>query len=281
MICCVHHWRTESWVPESAVPTRPDFGERFPFDALRVYARSRQHLDAVDAAKRAAGYACLRGVEWRVGVSGGKDSTALAVLLAEIGAEVRGVSVKDDLDYPGEEEYIRALDIRTSPIEILRPGQSLRAFLRDSRISLLSNLHSRTAELSARWFYGLLHEHRATVGYDGVFLGLRAEESRGRAMNAVQRGPLYQRADGLWVAQPLAGWTALDVHAFLLERDVPVLPVYLCVDPGEDWSALRKSWWVVGGGPAARGGHYTWLRRWWPELWAAAVDIDPTVGSIS
>lgn len=81
------------------------------------------------------------------------------------------------------------------------------------------------------------------------------------------------------MAQPLANWSALDVHAFLAAREVPLLPVYLCVDPGADALALRKSWWVVGGGPA-RYGHYAWLRRWWPALWDRAVEIDPEVAAL-
>jgi hypothetical protein len=43
---------------------------------------------------------------------------------------------------------------------------------------------------------------------------------------------------------------------------------------------VRHSWWVAGGGPAAHG-HYAWLRRWWPELWELATEIDPSVGWIS
>ncbi len=268
-------------MPEGAAPARPGLGELYPWDLLREYARTSTHALRVASARRRIREAMASGRRFRVGVSAGKDSTALAVLIAECGGEVRGVAVKDDLDYPGEEAYIRALDIRTNPIDVLRPPVSLRAFLRDERVSLLENLHDRTSELSSRWFYGLLDGHRKADGYDGIFLGLRAEESRGRARNAWSRGPLYTRDDGLTVAQPLLDWTAEDVHAFLATRDVPLLPVYLCVDPGESWQRLRKSWWVVGGGPARRGGHYTWLRRWWPEQWLAACEIDPAVGAIS
>lgn len=280
MICCLHHWKQESWVPDSAIPTRPDLGAQYPFDLLREYAQSRQHAERVRYARDAVRFALSCRIDWRVGISAGKDSTALAVLLAEEGADVRGVSVKDDLDYPGEVDYVNALGLRTSLVDILTPGTRLRDFLRSSGVSLLDDLHSRTSDLSARWFYGLLNEHRHRNKYDGVFLGLRAEESPGRAKNANQRGVVYMRSDGLTVAQPLMRWAAEDVHAFLLARDVPILPAYLCIDPGEDWRLLRKSWWVVGGGTAARG-HYGWLRRWWPEQWAVACQIDPAVGAIS
>ena len=84
----------------------------------------------------------------------------------------------------------------------------------------------------------------------------------------------------MWIGQPLANWSALDVHAFLARREVPLLPVYHCIDPGADAMALRKSWWIVAGGPA-RYGHYAWLRRWWPALWEIAVSIDPEVSRLS
>lgn len=164
---------------------------------------------------------------------------------------------------------------------LLAPPVSLLAYLRATRPSLIEDLHSRTADLSARWFYGLLDEHRAQEGYGGVLLGLRAQESHGRRMNRATRGHVYQRSDGLHVGQPLADWSALDVHAYLWREQVPLLPVYLCVDPGVDALALRKSWWVCGGGPARMGGHYTWLRRWWPQCWRLAVEIDPEVATIS
>jgi 3'-phosphoadenosine 5'-phosphosulfate sulfotransferase (PAPS reductase)/FAD synthetase len=122
--------------------------------------------------------------------------------------------------------------------------------------------------------------HAIVVAAGGVVLGLRQEESAGRRMNVATRGLLYMRASGLWVSQPIARWSTLDVHAFCAAADVPLLPVYLCVDPGADWRRLRKSWWVCGGGPA-RHGHYGWLRRWWPEQWRRAVEIDAQVTRVS
>lgn len=277
-------WRrwTAEWLPEEAIPDHPELGLRYPWRQVATHRVTRAHRRVVDQARRYIAKALDLDRDWRVGVSCGKDSTALALLLAEEAGGFAGISVKDDLDYPGERAYLEALERRTGHrVEVLEPKESLRAFLKREGVSLVEELHSRAAELSSQHFYGLLDEHRARAGHDGVILGLRGEESRGRRLNLAMRGPIYRRDyDGLWVAQPLANWSALDVHAFCLSREVPLLPLYLCIDPEMDAFRIRKSWWVAGGGPA-RYGHYVWLRRWWPMLWEIAVDIDPEVAQLS
>ncbi len=237
----------------------------------------------MSAAKRIIEAANQGAHTWRLGLSCGKDSTALALLLHDMGATITAMSVKDDLDYPGEELYARTLAARCQiELEILRPAISLQGFLREQQISLVNDLHSRAAELSREHFYALLDQHRATMGYDAVMLGLRMAESRGRKMNVITHGATYTRKrDELTVCQPLARWEAIDVHAFLMSHDVPLLPVYGCIDPGMTWLDLRKSWWVAGGGPARMGSHYAWLRRWWPAQWERAVEIDPEVAALS
>lgn len=249
---------------------------------MALHARSQELVRRVEQARRHLDTALSRDVPggWRLSLSGGKDSSALAVLCA--GQPIQAMSVKDDMDYPGEREALHQLVQRTGhALTILTPPVSLLAYLQTTRPSLVEDLHGRTADLSARWFYGLLDAHREAEGYGGVLLGLRAQESRGRALNRATRGPVYQRADGLHVAQPLADWSALDVHAYLWREGVPVLPVYLCVDPGADALGIRKSWWVCGGYSAQMGSHYGWLRRWWPGMWRLAVEIDAEVGRLS
>jgi 3'-phosphoadenosine 5'-phosphosulfate sulfotransferase (PAPS reductase)/FAD synthetase len=269
-----------AWCGDGALPGRSDVGLHYPWRAVALHARSRAMDHKITVARRALDAAAAVSVGWCASLSGGKDSSAMAALLALHGWHPPAVSVKDDLDYPGERAYIEHLCRHLGlHLDILSPGVSLWSVLAGQR-SLLNDHHGRTAELSAEHFYGLLNAHRLHHGYDGALLGLRAGESRGRAMNAT-RGSVYRRKDGLTVAQPIAAWSALDVHAFLVREQVPLLPCYLCVDPGMDALSLRKSWWVVGGLPATIGSHYAWLRRWWPDLWQLAADIDPAVRAVS
>ena len=276
-------WKKEiqHWVGRKALPLenrlRHGLGELYPWSVVREYSRSHQHLKRVIEARKILDEARDAQVEWALSLSGGKDSTVIAVLCAEDGWELPAVSVKDDLDFPGEHRYVNFLCSHLGlSVDILHPTVSLAKYLKEMRVSLADDLHSRVSDFSIDHFYNILARHRKLHGYDGVVLGLRAEESLGRKMNVVTKGVLYRRSDGLQVCQPLAWWTSLDVHAFLLSRRIPLLPIYMCVDDGVDPLAIRKAWWTVGGGPATRG-HYAWLRRWWPDQWRVAVDIDPSV----
>jgi 3'-phosphoadenosine 5'-phosphosulfate sulfotransferase (PAPS reductase)/FAD synthetase len=282
MIDALLTWCGSGAMPSPAPPyVRAAMGEHYPAKIIAAHARSGRYLAAVSNARRALDEAAQAPVEWRVGASAGKDSTALALLAAEDGFRPGLLSVKDDLDYPGEDRYIAQLAAHTGQAaEVLRPAVSLRGWLARHRVGLLDDLHGRAAALSSEHFYGLLDRHRAAHGYTGVLLGLRAEESKARAGNA-SRGAVYTRRDGLTVGQPLASWTALDVHACLWSFDVPPLPVYLCIDDPRQALDIRKSWWVAGGEPALRFGHYAWLRRWWPDLWRLACEIDPAVRAVS
>lgn len=51
-----------------------------------------------------------------------------------------------------------------------------------------------------------------------VAMGLRMEESSGRAWNFRARGELYQRPNRTWYAQPIATWSVDDVWAYIASR---------------------------------------------------------------
>lgn len=286
MITTFEKWKELAvcYVGEEAVPEHEDLGARYPWRGYCLHAMSRDMGKKIRMAESVIRRAAVEGGAWRMGLSAGKDSTAMAALFQASGIQLdcRGMSVKDDMDYPGEYRYIEVLAWKTGIVtDILSPPVSLEGFLRENQISLVDDVHSRAAEFSAKWFYNLIDEYQREQGYDGAFLGLRAGESRGRKMNRIVRGTLYERKDtGFKIAAPLSDWTAADVHAYLLLMDVPILPVYLCIDPGMEPDEIRKSWWIAGG-YAANYGHYAWLRRWWPDLWERGCAIDPQIRLIS
>jgi 3'-phosphoadenosine 5'-phosphosulfate sulfotransferase (PAPS reductase)/FAD synthetase len=279
-------WRAQ-WdalhLPAEAVPTAPDFGRYYPWAAILQRVMSPVHRRKVAIARERMAEAMAAHPDARLGWSAGKDSTALAAMIGEMGLSVPAFGEKDDLDYPAELEYLHALGARFRlPVEILTPEISLLQFLKDQRVSLVNDLHGQTASLSRDHFYGLLRRHRKQAGYNAVILGLRSDESRARKMNRRSHGWIYTRAsDGLTIIAPLADWEDIDVHAYLTSRDVPLMPLYLCIDPGMDALKIRKSWFVAGGFAASIGGHYVWLRRWWPDLWERIADIDPEMRRLS
>lgn len=101
-------------------------------------------------------------------------------------------------------------------------------------------------------------------GWDGALLGLRAEESAYRRLNAA-RGPLYQVASGQWHCLPLLGWTVDDVWAFIAGWDLPYNPVYDVLTR----IGVPRSQQRIGPLPLARGWE---LRTGWPVLYERLVD---------
>ena len=266
-------------VPEDAIPDHPDFGTLYPWRALAVHATSGRFQRRVDAARRLIDDTLVRlpPEQWRLALSGGKDSLALAALLS--GRGVRAFVVGDDCPFPGEEEHTEGVASRLGlPLDRVRPSVSIAAML--PAAGLVGDLHSRRSEIARVAFYEPIAEYQRTEDFSGTFWGLRAEESRGRRMRRRTSGLLYRCAAG-WRCAPVGDWSALDVHALLASRGIPIAPPYLCVDPGMDPLSIRTDWWFAGGFAASIGGHYVWLRRWWPVLWDRAVEIDPRVAEIS
>lgn len=273
----VENWRERmgAWW-DGPVSDHPQLGAHYPWRAVSLHGRTRRFQSLLDATLRRLDEAAQHG-PWDIGVSGGKDSTALALLVAHHGQPASLTSCRDDLCWPGEDAYVRRLATHTGlALTEVRPVVSFQE--RAAATGLLGGMEQRTRDsLSGPWFEAL--DDHAAHHRRGIMWGLRWEESRTRALNFGVRGWLYQRASGRWMAHPLMTWTAWDVHAWLARCEVPIHPVYLCVDPGVDPMPIRHSWFVRGG-PGAQH-HYTWLRRWWPELFDLAARIDPEVRRIS
>lgn len=250
-----------------------------------MHTRTAAYRRAVSQAKRVAERALAGASSPMLSWSCGKDSTALTHLVrVGLGADVPAVSEKDDLDYPGEEEYARALsDAWALRLTIVRPPVSPMAWLmeRRGRLSAGEDMHSRSSGLSRACFYGVMEQ--ANQGRDLVLWGLRAEESGRREALLCGKGATYQLKSGTVRSAPLAFWTGLDVFAYLQVHGIEPLPVYRCCGwlpehRRAPW-LLRKSWWIPGA--HAKNGQAAWLRRYWPSLYDRMREIMPDAPAYS
>jgi 3'-phosphoadenosine 5'-phosphosulfate sulfotransferase (PAPS reductase)/FAD synthetase len=259
------------------------------WSSLRIlalaHARTRDHARAVDRAKAAGWKALETAHAWHLMWSGGKDSTAMAHLMTVgMGEKVKLVSEKDDLDYPGELEYVTGLARAWgASLEVIRPKESPAEWVRQHGLGIggADDMHGRDAGLSKACFYNVVEE--SNRGADGIFLGLRGEESTGRLRNRCMNGLMYRKRPtptspaGLMVCQPIADWTGLDVFAYLFSHGIDPLDVYRCIGlmhRREPWT-VRKSWWIPGS-QGARG-QVTWLRHYWPSLYLRLCEWIPAV----
>lgn len=233
-----------------------------------LHARTRGFMRKVDSAKDVISEMVARFDNPCVMWSGGKDSTVMTYLICvECGVNAAVYSEKDDLDYPGELEYVISLgDSWRIDLTILKPPISLVEWVQShSRdLSVYKDIHSRDAELSKVGFYPVIQ--RAVDNHNCTCLGLRSEESPGRRANRNFRGRIYTKKSGETVCLPIADWTAKDVYAYAFSRGVDLFLIYRCIAFAHadcPWK-IRKSWWL---GSLNTIRDLPWLRHYYPSLW--------------
>lgn len=113
--------------------------------------------------------------------------------------------------------------------------------------------------------YERYHEEH---GIRGVFVGLRSEESRGRAMLRATRGHVYEESKPprCW---PLLDWGTKDVWAYIGVHDLPYNPAYDREHVGFDRHSIRVAPIFVEGGHRTRG-LFEWMRMAYPA-WTMAL----------
>lgn len=99
-----------------------------------------------------------------------------------------------------------------------------------------------------------------------IAIGLRAEESRGRKVNAAQRGDLYQTADRTWHLCPINGWKVDDVWAYIAARGLRYHPAYdRMTEMGIPREGQRLG--ALLGAKGESSGSFAMLRKIEPETW--------------
>lgn len=240
--------------------------------AASVHASTLAFSRRVDSAKRVVEQVLRASPTVACSWSGGKDSTVMShLVVVEMGAtQVELLSEKDDLDYPGEESYVRGLaEAWGAKLRVIHPAISPTSWLREHAVEMTAgeDIHSRRAGLARACFYKLMEE--ADRSYDAVMLGIRSEESGRRRVLRETRGRCYplKGRGGQVRGLPIADWRGIDVYAYAVSRGIELLPLYRCIGlmhAEKPW-LVRKSWWLPGDN--ARMGGVAWLRRYYPSLY--------------
>lgn len=208
-------------------------------------------------------------------ISGGKDSTAMMHLINQIDPSISFVSEKDDMDFPNELDYMDSLRERYDlNLTIISPPVKLWDVVMDH--NFMEDIHSKGTNFSDTYFYSLLRNYQEQHGFKGVFLGLRAGESKGRKFNYMTNGAIYfNKSWQQTVCQPLAEWTAQDVFAYLFSNEIPILDVYFKTKFVGTPEKIRKSW-ILPSAQANRG-QALWLKYYYPEIFRRLAIINPQI----
>jgi len=183
-----------------------------------------------DALTRAPG-------EWAVSISGGKDSTALLHVCLSAGWHGPLFHFWYEETPPENTalaaELARRFDSRLDTVRV--PGAfDVWAAAGHAFIFPQTDAERRAVRGMLRGYKAGAAGAQRAAGYAGIFMGLRAEESRARSFVVAKKGTIYAVADrpGL-TALPLARWSARDVWAYLIAHDLPWLGCYDRTDDRE------------------------------------------------
>jgi 3'-phosphoadenosine 5'-phosphosulfate sulfotransferase (PAPS reductase)/FAD synthetase len=205
-----------------------------------------------------------------VGWSGGKDSLVTSDLVWSIHPTVPGVYFDADCAFPESSEFLiytsQHHHIITWPCEPM-----LDTFARCGGPTAPGIDHATMESTVYAPIRSLLEEYP----FDGVFLGLRAEESEGRAMNKRVRGSIYRyKRDDILACTPVVHLTYRDIWAYIVEHGLTYNRIYdLMWDlPEED---QRVSYWA--GETKRSAGRWVWLRKNHPELFNRFAERFPEV----
>ncbi len=203
--------------------------------------------------------------------SGGKDSTAMLHLVISVKKSVKVMTEKDDMDFPGEDEYVEMMTKKYKlDIDIVRPEIKLWDII--GQYDITEDIHSRASDFSQKYFYSLIEKYKKENKRSGVFLGLRTEESKGRRYNRKKKGLIYIKKDGDIICQPISDWTAKDVFAYLFSKEVPIFDVYFKTKYVKSPEQIRKSWILPSF--MSTQGQAVWLKYYYPDIFYKLAKIN-------
>jgi phosphoadenosine phosphosulfate reductase len=168
-----------------------------------------------------------------VAFSGGKDSTVMLHMVSQIDNNIDVFTERNDMDFPDKMKLCdKIIDICN--INNYYEGHT-------ERINLLDG---------SGWFK-VIKEFVISGNYDGCFLGLRAEESKGRRITIAKKGVIYNYAksnyaksrglESVMTCLPMARWKAQEVFAYIIKNNLPYHKIYDC-DDFKSPHEIRMSW---------------------------------------
>lgn len=220
----------------------------------------------------------LRHAPAYVAFSGGKDSTVLLDLVLEAAPDTPVLWGDDGWDYPETLQFLADTEEHYGfKLTRIRNRGNIAGF------AAWAGTETWDGANPGPWDYQCISfdDHSRLIhalGYRGVFLGLRQEESAIRRITLRQRGTLYfAQREGIWHCCPLAHWRVEDVWAYILSRELAYNLIYDRLDA----LGVEPRYQRVGPLIAWGADCYATLKRGWPELYNRFAAEFPQVSAFT
>lgn len=209
-----------------------------------------------------------------IALSGGKDSVAMLHLIQGVAAAPVSVMWHDSgVEWPGVEQVIGRLQAMglIEDLIIVRPDTDVFELKRrQARGEISAETKDRIA------LFRPIERTIEKYGFDGVAVGLRKGESRGRYLDRITHGPIHRRKGGLLRCTPLVDWEWQDVFAYIATHQLPLHPIYSApLHNLEHRGRIRLSWWLST--DHYRHGELRWIRLVYPEIYQRIIEEAPEV----
>ncbi len=203
--------------------------------------------------------------------SGGKDSSAMLVLAAELGmTDIPVFTQGDNLDWDYKKELCYSI--------IQQLGFTDYSYI-ESTHSVLYDLSISVEEISMQKCWDdLVADFVKSRNRDGFAMGIRQQESLGRnytLKKAYKNGLVQKCADGLIHAYPVAFLKGEDIFSIIVTSGIPYAEIYDRSDDDPPHK-MRFSWMFKPGITQSTGG-IGWLKNYYPEQYRKLTIINPLI----
>lgn len=241
--------------------------ERYRF---LLHSKTKGYQRKLDQAREIVREALEQVSKPYVALSSGKDSSVAAHLVWEQQPDVPAVYFDADCAFPESSELLDRVEEQHTIIR----------WKTEPLLDTFERLGGPTAQGIGRatmesTVYAPVRSLLEAYSFDGVFLGLRSEESEGRKKSTQVHGSLYRyKRDGVLRCLPVAHWSYEDIWACIISQELDYNRAYDRMDmlPQED---RRISYWA--GETKVRYGRWVWLKCEYPDLFNRFAQRFPEV----
>lgn len=216
-----------------------------------------------------------------VAFSGGKDSTVLLHLTRLIKPDIPVMFANSGAEFPDTIEYIQYLERKWNlDLYEIEPSYTMLEIYEKVGAFQFKNTHKKLVKGEMKRVLILEPaQQMRELGFDGVLMGLRAEESKGRMFNAKSNGYIYHtKYDDLWHCNPLNNWNTKDIWAYIISSCIPYNKIY-----DKEWVGgrenIRMAAYAGCTSMTITRGRWAFLKKHYPEVWREFVKQFPMVAS--
>ena len=227
----------------------------------------KSHQNKVNKAKEIITKALEITPRFSINCSYGKDSLVLLDLVFSITNKCIVIQSDSGYQLPETYEVRKKCEEKYGYKTIIMPQlMPMEEFLKEfglPGINRTATQHKKVVEITKK---NRLDDFIKDHGAEGVFWGIRKEESKGRRVMASYKGDIfYNKNRELYFASPISNFKADDIWSYISWHKLDYPSFYDKQNCGQNRNWIRNSSWVTTDG--ATTGTLVWLKYNYPQYY--------------